>query len=152
MKAQVVRYLLGVRCSLSAVKSRAAGMSWLTQLIQSFIVVHSLLVQNHCQLINAMFSFFNPLPHFLSLFHCSLFPRGNQCFICCQILCCFLEIYFWNVRDKKKRKKEICSTLKQQLIQISKTHHHFHCTHTITAMCGLYGGVMLSSSTGNWIH
>lgn len=98
-------YTGGAACTgfVFAVKSRAAGMSRLPQLIHCSIAIHSMLVQNHCQLINAMF--FSPpssLPHFLyipffiNLFHFSLSPRGNQCFIYPRIPCCFLEIYFCN--------------------------------------------------------
>lgn len=139
----------GAACTgfVYAVKSRAAGMSWLPQLIQSSIVGHSLLVQNHCQLINAMFSFFfsffflsNPLPHFLSLFHSSSFPRGNQCFICCQIPRSFREIYFCNEKQNKK-------FLLARSYNSFKTHPYLHCIHIIRAMCGLYDGGRLSLST-----
>lgn len=45
-------------------KSRATGMSWLPQWIQSSTAAHSMLVQNCCQLINAVVSYPIPCPTF----------------------------------------------------------------------------------------
>lgn len=151
MKGHVVIYVMwGAACtgSVFAEKSRAVGMSWLPQLIQSSIVVHGLLVQNHCQLINVMFSFPIPWPTFF-LYFISLYSPGA---ISVSSAARFHMLSRNIFLQWERKKKKICFSPKQQLIQISKTHHHLHCTHIIRAICGLYDGGRLSLSTVNCVQ
>ena len=124
-----------------AVESRAAGMGRPPQLIQNSIALHCW-CKNHCQLINAMFSFPIPCPTFFLSF-LFIAHRQSVFYLLPDATLLSRNIFLQWVNMYKQSS----SSCEQYLIQISKSHHHFHCTSVIRGLCGLCDGVRLPLSS-----